>query len=117
MPILKNLTFTAVPTRNQDPVANRRDKLVERLEEQKALVANASYVRKTQQTVGKDDHAITRSLTERTENRFKVPDVSRLMRCNCDAQTLGCVFRGLQRAFLYGVRIPKSSNVCSHRIN
>ena len=39
MPILKNLTFTAVPARSHDPVANRRAKLVERLEEQKALLA------------------------------------------------------------------------------
>jgi hypothetical protein len=55
MPILKNLTFTAVPARSHDPVANRRAKLVERLEEQKALLADASYVRKTQRWTGKGD--------------------------------------------------------------
>src|SRR5262245_31889109 len=55
MPILKSLTFTAVPTRGHDPVANRRAKLIERLEEQKALNVNASYVRKTQRWVGKGD--------------------------------------------------------------
>src|SRR5689334_10833711 len=55
MPILKNLTFTAVPVRSHDPVANRRAKLVERLEEQKTLLANASYVRKTQRWTGKGD--------------------------------------------------------------
>jgi hypothetical protein len=55
MPILKNLTFTAVPARSHDPVANRRAKLVERLEEQKALLADASYVRKTQRWAGKGD--------------------------------------------------------------
>jgi integrase len=37
MPILKNLTFTAVPARAHDPVAARRTKLVERLEEQPFL--------------------------------------------------------------------------------
>jgi hypothetical protein len=55
MPILKNLTFTAVPARSHDLVANRRAKLIERLEEQKALLANASYVRKTQRWTGKGD--------------------------------------------------------------
>jgi hypothetical protein len=55
MPILKNLTFTAVPARRHDPVANRRAKLVDRLMEQKALLADASYVRKTQRWAGKGD--------------------------------------------------------------
>jgi len=55
MPILKNLTFTTVPARSQDPVANRRAKLIERLEEQKALLADASYVRKAQRWTGKGD--------------------------------------------------------------
>lgn len=55
MPILKNLTFTAVPARSHDPVANRRAKLTERLEEQKALLTNSSYVRKTQRWSGKGD--------------------------------------------------------------
>ena len=55
MPILKNLTFTAVPARSHDPVANRRAKLVARLEEQRLLLANASYVRTVQRWTGKGD--------------------------------------------------------------
>ena len=55
MPILKNLTFTAVPARSHDPVANRRAKLIERLTEQKMLLADASYVRKTQRWAGKGE--------------------------------------------------------------
>ena len=55
MPILKNLTFTAVPVRPHDPVSNRRGKLVDRLEEQKMLLNNASYVRTTQRWTGKGD--------------------------------------------------------------
>jgi hypothetical protein len=55
MPILKNLTFTAVPARSQDPIANRRVKLIERLMEQKMLLADASYVRKAQRWTGKGD--------------------------------------------------------------
>lgn len=55
MPILKSLTFTAVPARSHDPVANRRAKLAERLEEQRMLLANPSYVRVVQRWVGKGD--------------------------------------------------------------
>lgn len=55
MPILKNLTFTAAPARSHDPVANRRAKLVARLEEQRLLLANASYVRTVQRWTGKGE--------------------------------------------------------------
>ena len=55
MPILKNLVFTAVPARFHDPVANRRAKLVERLEEQKLLLKNPSHVRTSQRWTGKGD--------------------------------------------------------------
>ena len=55
MPILKNLTFTAVPARAHDPVAARREKLAERLAEQKALLADSSYVRVIQHWAGKGD--------------------------------------------------------------
>ena len=54
MPILKSLTFTAVAGRAHDPVAARRQKLVERLEEQKALLKDPSFVRKTQRRVEVD---------------------------------------------------------------
>ncbi len=53
--ILKNLTFTAVPARSHDPVAARRAKLVERIEEQKALRADPAHVRKTTRWTGKGD--------------------------------------------------------------
>jgi Family of unknown function (DUF6641) len=55
MPILKSLTFTNLPTRSHDPVANRRAKLVSRLEEQRQLVQNPSYVRVVQRWTGKGD--------------------------------------------------------------
>ncbi len=55
MPILKNLTFTAVPARGHDPVAARRAKLVERLEEQTRLSADPKYVRVVQRWTGKGD--------------------------------------------------------------
>src|SRR5262249_54454903 len=55
MPILKSLTFTNLPVRSHDPVANRRAKLVSRLEEQRHLVQNPSYVRVVQRWTGKGD--------------------------------------------------------------
>jgi hypothetical protein len=45
VPILKSLTFTTVSARSYDPAANRRAKLVSRLEEQKLLLQNPSYAR------------------------------------------------------------------------
>jgi hypothetical protein len=55
MPILKSLTFTNLPDRSRDPVANRRAKLVSRLEEQRQLLQDPSYVRVTQRWAGKGD--------------------------------------------------------------
>src|SRR5262249_49088392 len=55
MPILKSLTFTNLPSRSHDPVANRRAKLVSRLEEQRQLLQDPSYVRVSQRWSGKGD--------------------------------------------------------------
>src|SRR5215470_11743746 len=55
MPILKSLTFTNLPDRSRDPVANRRAKLVARLEEQRQLLQDPSYVRVVQRWTGKGD--------------------------------------------------------------
>ena len=55
MPILKNLTFTSLPALSQDPVEHRRSKLIERLEEQKRLLADPSHVRRVQRWAGKGD--------------------------------------------------------------
>jgi hypothetical protein len=52
MAVLKSLTFTNVPARTHDPVASRRAKLVERLEEQKKLFQNPSHVRTVQRWTG-----------------------------------------------------------------
>lgn len=55
MPVLKSLTFAAVPARNQDPAVHRRAKLVARLEEQRLLLQNPAYVRVVQRWTGKGD--------------------------------------------------------------
>ena len=55
MPVLKSLTFTAVPARSNDPAGNRRAKLIARLEEQRLLLQNPAYVRVVQRWTGKGD--------------------------------------------------------------
>ena len=55
MPILKSLNFTTVPARSDDASSHRRAKLIERLGEQKTLLAKPDYVRVTQRWTGKGD--------------------------------------------------------------
>ena len=52
--ILKSLKFTTIPKSNPDPVLARRAKLIERLQEQKALIQNPSLTRKIIRKVKKD---------------------------------------------------------------
>jgi Family of unknown function (DUF6641) len=55
MSFLKSLTLTNLPVRSHDPVANRRVKLVSRLEEQRQLLLDPSYVRVFQRWTGKGE--------------------------------------------------------------
>lgn len=50
MPVLKSLTFTAMPKVSNDPVQLRREKFVRKLEEQKQLLVNPAFVRTIQRT-------------------------------------------------------------------
>jgi hypothetical protein len=54
MPILKSLIFTAMPDVRRTPQLHRRLKFVERLQEQKALLANPAHSRTTYRWVEKD---------------------------------------------------------------
>jgi hypothetical protein len=51
MPVLKSLSFTAMPKAVSDPVHFRRDKLVARLEEQKRLLDDPNLIRTVQRAV------------------------------------------------------------------
>ncbi len=51
MAVLKSLSFTAVPKTAGNPVLNRRVKLIERLEEQKALLNDPTFARTVQRWV------------------------------------------------------------------
>lgn len=48
MPILKSLSFTALPKPGNDPVQMRRAKFITKLEEQKLLVIDPNHVRTVQ---------------------------------------------------------------------
>jgi hypothetical protein len=48
MPVLKSLSFTALPTNVNDPVQARRTKFVAKLEEQKLLLKDPNHVRTVQ---------------------------------------------------------------------
>jgi hypothetical protein len=85
MPILKSLTFTNLPTRSHDPVANRRVKLVSRLEEQRQLLQDPSYVRVTQRWTGKGD--------ERRQVEKKQP-VRPWWRTDPAGKVVMCVYHG-----------------------
>lgn len=57
--ILKSLKFTTIPKTNPDPVLARRAKLIERLQEQKALTQNPALTRKVSKKVQKDGQTVT----------------------------------------------------------
>jgi hypothetical protein len=48
MPVLKSLSFTAIPKSGNDPVQARRAKFVSKLEEQKQLLKDPNHVRTVQ---------------------------------------------------------------------
>ena len=54
MPVLKSLSFTAMPKSANDPVYIRRVKFIEKLEEQKLLLQDPGYVRTAQRMVEVD---------------------------------------------------------------
>jgi hypothetical protein len=54
MAILKNLTFTTLPTTGGNPILDRRTKIVARLEEQKLILKDPNYTRTVRNWVKKD---------------------------------------------------------------
>lgn len=54
MAVLKSLSFTAVPKIAGNPVLARRAKLIERLEEQKALLNDPTHTRVVQRWIKVD---------------------------------------------------------------
>jgi Family of unknown function (DUF6641) len=62
MPVLKSLSFTALPKATNDPVQQRRVKFVSKLEEQKLLLKDPNHVRTVQRwtKVGGERQATTK---------------------------------------------------------
>lgn len=56
--ILKSLKFTTIPKANPDPTLARRAKLIERLQEQKALIQDPALTRKVSKKVQKEGQAV-----------------------------------------------------------
>ena len=54
MAVLKSLTFTTLPIAGANPTVDRRHRVIERLEEQKKLLANPGYQRTVRTYVTKD---------------------------------------------------------------
>jgi hypothetical protein len=54
MTALKSLTFTALPKIGANPVMDRRNKIIERLEEQKRLLSDPNYLRTVRASETKD---------------------------------------------------------------
>src|SRR5580698_1670699 len=48
MPVLKSLSFTALPKSTNDPVQSRRSRFITKLEEQKLLLKDPNHVRTVQ---------------------------------------------------------------------
>ncbi len=59
MPVLKSLQFTTLPQPGTNPTLDRRNRIIERLEEQKRLVADSNYHRTVRSWVVKDGQKIT----------------------------------------------------------
>jgi hypothetical protein len=55
---LKSLTFTALPKAGANPVLNRRTATITRLEEQKLLLNDPSYIRVSQRWTKKDGERV-----------------------------------------------------------
>jgi hypothetical protein len=53
--IIKSLTLAELPARSKDPLTNRRNNLLKKLEDQAALAANPDYVRVQHRRTGKGD--------------------------------------------------------------
>jgi len=58
MNTLKSLTFTTSPTQGANPILDRRAKVIARLEEQKLILKDPNYTRKSRTWVKKDGEKV-----------------------------------------------------------
>lgn len=72
MPVLKSLSFTAMPKSASDPVHIRRAKFIAKLEEQKLLVQDPAYIRTVQRMAEVDGQKQPVVLKQRVRPWWKV---------------------------------------------
>lgn len=72
MPVLKSLSFTAMPKSASDPVHIRRAKFIAKLEEQKLLVQDPAYIRTIQRMADVDGQKQPVVLKQRVRPWWKV---------------------------------------------
>ena len=58
MNTLKSLTFTTLPTQGANPILDRRAKVIARLDEQKLILKDPNYMRKSQTWIKKDGERV-----------------------------------------------------------
>jgi Family of unknown function (DUF6641) len=78
---LKSLSLTNLPARIHDPVANRRAKLVNRLEEQRQLLQDPSYIRVIQRWTGKGDERRQIEKKQRVRPWWRVDSAGKIVMC------------------------------------
>src|ERR1700733_14702680 len=67
MTALKSLTFTTLPTKDGNPILDRRAKVIARLEEQKLILKDPKYSRTNRKWVKKDGERVM------VEQQLRVP--------------------------------------------
>jgi len=72
MAVLKSLTFTTLPQVGANPVVDRRARVIDRLEEQKRLLADPNHKRTVRTTVKKDGEKTIVEKQHRVQPWFRV---------------------------------------------
>jgi hypothetical protein len=81
MPVLKSLSLASLPKTAFDPVLSRRNKLLNRLEEQRALLADPNLVRSVQRWVKKDGEKTLTTKQQRVAPWWREDGSGRLLMC------------------------------------
>jgi hypothetical protein len=72
MSLLKSLTFTTLPQPGANPTLDRRNRTIARLEEQKQLLADSSFMRIVRVTTKQDGQRVTAEKQQRVSPWWRV---------------------------------------------
>ena len=79
MPVLKSLSFTAMPKNSSDPIQHRRAKFIAKLEEQKQLLTDPAYLRTVQRTAEVDGQKQVVAVTQRVKPWWKTDPTGQIV--------------------------------------